>query len=120
PSQIRQKKSFLTKVTIHQCLDHLKEAYRQREVYVGSWLPEPLLTDETSKSPEQIALQEEAVSFALLTMLERLNPVERAVFLLREVFGFPYAEIAEMVGKTEVNCRKIHSRGKAKISQKKL
>jgi RNA polymerase sigma-70 factor (ECF subfamily) len=114
-SQIRDRKSFLAKVTVNHCLNQLKSAQKKREIYVGTWLPEPLLLDVEQENPEETFLQRETLTYALLTLLQQLNPIERAVFLLREVFGFQYTEIAEIIGKTEMNCRKINSRGKAKI-----
>ncbi|WP_232695496.1 RNA polymerase sigma-70 factor [Brevibacillus daliensis] len=115
PSQIRNAKAFLAKITLNRCLDQLRSTQKKRELYVGAWLPEPLLKDLTSNDPEETILQRENISYALLTLLEQLNPVERAVFLLREVFDFDYSDINTIVGKTPSNCRKIHSRAKEKL-----
>lgn len=109
PDQIRSPKAFLTTVTTRLCLDHLKSAKVQRESYVGTWLPEPLLTEET---PAKIVKQNEMISMAFLVLLENLSPVERAIFLLREVFEYKYAEIARIVGKSEANCRQYYRSAK--------
>ncbi|HEY6541302.1 MAG TPA: sigma factor-like helix-turn-helix DNA-binding protein, partial [Ktedonobacteraceae bacterium] len=88
----------------------------QRESYLGPWLPEPLLTEDDPASPTSQAEMLESISMAFLVLLERLTPVERAVFLLREVFDYPYPEIAAIVGKEEVSCRQIFSRAKKFIA----
>ncbi|MXQ52446.1 sigma factor-like helix-turn-helix DNA-binding protein [Shimazuella alba] len=90
----------------------LKFAHKNREIYVGPWLLDPLLLDFGQENPE---LDFSPKRLALLTLLQQLNPVKRAVFLLREVFGFEYSEVAEIIEKTEANCGKINSRGKARI-----
>jgi RNA polymerase sigma-70 factor (ECF subfamily) len=99
---IRSMRAFLTTITTRLSLDHLKSARVQRESYVGQWLPEPLMTEE---SPFEIVRQREMVSMAFLVLLESLTPVQRAVYLLREVFDYPYAEISSIVGKSEAACR---------------
>lgn len=109
PATVTAPKAFLTTITTRLCLDHLKSAQVQREEYVGPWLPEPLVTEE---SPAQMVEQKETISMAFLVLLETLSPVERAVFLLREVFDYGYGEIAQIVGKSEVNCRQLYSRAK--------
>jgi RNA polymerase sigma-70 factor (ECF subfamily) len=88
------------------CIDQLRSARAQREQYIGPWLPEPLITEETAQIDEHLALAD-SLSMAFLVMLERLSPIERACFLLREVFDYPYPEIAQMVGKSEANCRQM-------------
>jgi len=94
------------------CLNHLQSVRVQRESYLGPWLPEPLLTEDDPESPTSQAERLESISMAFLVLLERLTPVERAVFVLREVFDYPYPDIAEIVGKEEVSCRQILSRAK--------
>jgi RNA polymerase sigma-70 factor (ECF subfamily) len=84
----------------------------RRETYVGQWLPEPLLTDDGAADPAAHAEQADSLSMAFLLLLERLSPVERAVFLLHDVFGYGYDEIATIVGKTEANCRQLASRAR--------
>ncbi|MDF2964345.1 MAG: polymerase sigma-70 factor, family protein [Paenibacillus sp.] len=113
---IRNEKAYLVKMTTNRCLNILSSSRVQREVYPGPWLPEPDIK-EGFYSPEEQMVQEETVSYALLVVLQQLSPVERAVFLLREVLGYDYTEIAEMLDKTEANCRKIYSRVKPKIQQ---
>ena len=111
---IRSDKAFLTTVTTRLAIDHLRSARVQRETYYGPWLPEPLLT---SPEPDGAALAEEAdsLTFTFLVLLERLSAIERAVFLLREVFEYDYEEIASIVEKSEVNCRQIFSRARKHI-----
>jgi RNA polymerase sigma-70 factor (ECF subfamily) len=117
-SSIANKKAYLCKMITNRCLDVLKSARKKRETYVGHWLPEPLPCDlrEGGEDPQQSMVHREMVSYAVLALLQQLNPVERAVFFLREAFAFDYGEIASMLNKTAANCRKIHSRAKAKIA----
>jgi RNA polymerase sigma-70 factor, ECF subfamily len=109
---IASPKAFLSTVVTRLCLNHLQTARVQRESYLGPWLPEPLLTEDDPGSPTSQAEMLESISMAFLVLLERLTPVERAVFLLREVFDYPYAEIAAIVDKEEATCRQILSRAK--------
>src|SRR5438876_1364878 len=90
PETIRSLKAFLTTILTRLCMDQLQLARRKREVYVGPWLPEPILTTETAETgdPEKRVEMEESISLAFLMLLEQLQPFERAVFLLREVFGY--------------------------------
>jgi RNA polymerase sigma-70 factor (ECF subfamily) len=97
------------------CIDQLRSAKAQREQYIGPWLPEPLITEETSQIDEHLALAD-SLSMAFLVLLERLSPLERAVFLLREVFEYPYPEIARIVDKSETNCRQMVHRARQHIS----
>ena len=113
---ITSPKAFLSTMVTRLCLNHLQTVRVQRESYLGPWLPEPLLTEDDPESPISQAERLESVSMAFLVLLERLTPVERAVFLLREVFDYPYPEIAEIVGKEEVSCRQILSRAKKFIA----
>src|SRR5579883_3521769 len=101
---IQSPKAYLSTIVTRLCINQAASARAQREVYVGSWLPEPILTTPGSEGAEKV-LQEEALSFAFLVMLEQLGPLERAVFLLREVFEYDYPEIAAIVEKSEANCR---------------
>jgi RNA polymerase sigma-70 factor (ECF subfamily) len=111
---IRSLKAFLTTIIIRLCVDQLQLARRQREVYVGPWLPEPILTATTpaSEDPAERVDREESISLAFLVLLEQLQPFERAVFLLREVFAYEFAEIATMLDKSEAACRRSFSRAK--------
>jgi RNA polymerase sigma-70 factor, ECF subfamily len=107
---VRKAESFLVTVTTRLAIDRLRSARARREVYVGPWLPEPLLTDPAT--PETKAIEAEQLSLALLGALERLNPVERAVLVLRDVFDLEYAEIADILEKTPANVRQIAKRAR--------
>ena len=113
-STVNSPEAYLSTVVTRLCLDHLKSARVQREQYVGPWLPEPLLTAE---GPATALEQSESITMAFLLLLEQLSPVERAVFLLREVFDYSYAEVAEIVDKSEVNCRQIFARARQHLNQ---
>lgn len=115
---VEHPKAYLSKVVTRLCIDHLRSARVRRESYVGPWLPEPLLTDPAPGAAEQVE-RAESLSLAFLVMLETLSPVERAVFLLREVFGYGYDEIAEAVGKSTENCRQIAHRAKQHIEARR-
>ncbi|HLJ33371.1 MAG TPA: RNA polymerase sigma-70 factor [Ktedonobacteraceae bacterium] len=114
PETITSLKAFLTTIISRLCVDQLHLAHRQREQYLGPWLPEPIITPDTLDviSPEERVDREESISMAFLLLLEQLQPIERAVFLLREVFDYEYAEIASFLGKSEVACRQWFSRAK--------
>jgi RNA polymerase sigma-70 factor, ECF subfamily len=112
-AQVDNKKAYLCKMVTNACLDYLKSARKKREVYIGPWLPEPLLFQEND--PYSEVVKGELVSFAALLLFERLKPIERAVFILREVLEYDYQAIAEIVGRTEITCRKIYSRVKKKL-----
>jgi len=107
---VRSAEAFLVTVTTRLALDRLRSARARRETYVGPWLPEPLVVDEAH--PEALAIEASKLSLALLGALERLNPVERAVLLLRDVFDLEYAEIADIVDKTSANCRQLAKRAR--------
>ncbi len=119
PESIRTLKSFLTTIVHHLCLDHLKSAQAQRETYVGPWLPEPIITSDGASllSPLRQITDRESISMAFLVLLESLSPLERAVFLLREVFDYEYAEIAQIIERDEATCRQLFSRAKKHISE---
>ena len=114
-SEIREAKSYLTKMTVSRSIDVLKSARRRRETYVGPWLPEPDVNG-TENDPGDSVIIEESIHYALLVVMERLTPSERAVFLLRETFGFDYAEVAEALQMTEAACRKTLSRARKKLA----
>jgi len=107
---VRNPEAFLVRVTTRLALDRLRSARVQREVYVGPWLPEPLITDP--ETPETKAIEAERLNLALLGALERLNPVERAVLILRDVFDLEYSEIADVLDKTPANVRQIAKRAR--------
>ena len=111
---IRSPKAFLITIVSRLCINHLQSARVQREEYVGEWLPEPLVTDP-SGDPLGILQADESLSMAFLVLLERLTPVERAVFLLREVFDYKYSEIAAALNLTEANCRQILRRSRQHV-----
>jgi RNA polymerase sigma-70 factor, ECF subfamily len=112
---IESPKAYLSAITTRLSIDHLRSARVRREHYVGTWLPEPLVTDEVPHHAETA----DSLSMAFLVLLESLTPVERAVFLLREVFDYGYDEIAKVVGKSEENCRQIAVRARRQIEAKK-
>jgi RNA polymerase sigma-70 factor (ECF subfamily) len=116
--EIDSPKAYLSAVTTRLGIDHLRSARVRRERYVGTWLPEPVLTDPES----DVALHAEtadSLSMAFLVLLESLSPVERAVFLLREVFEYGYDEIATVIGKSEDNCRQIAVRARRQVEAKR-
>src|SRR5262249_802615 len=106
--------ALATAIVTRLCIDYLRSARARREVYVGPWLPEPLVTDDPGDLAEHAALSD-TLSMAFLVLPERLSPVERAVFLLREAFDYDYADIARIVGKSEANCRQILVRSHRRI-----
>ena len=109
-------KAWLTSVVTNLAIDQLRSARAQRETYVGEWLPEPLVDGE---DPAAVAEQADTLSMAFLLLLERLTPVERAVFLLHDVFGYRYDEIAPMVGRSEANCRQLGVRARRHVEAEK-
>jgi RNA polymerase sigma-70 factor (ECF subfamily) len=122
PETIRSLKAFLTTILTRLCMDQLQLAHRKREQYIGPWLPEPILTPEAAEmaeagDPEKRVDMQESISLAFLILLEQLQPFERAVFLLREIFGYEFAEIASMLGKSEAACRRSFSRAKLHLQQ---
>jgi RNA polymerase sigma-70 factor (ECF subfamily) len=112
--EIRSPRAFLVTVITRLCINQLQSARVRREEYVGEWLPEPLVTDPGS-DPLGVLKIDESLSMAFLLLLERLTPMERAVFLLREVFEYEYAEIAKVLGQSEPNCRQILRRARQHV-----
>ncbi|MBW7455684.1 RNA polymerase sigma factor SigJ [Paenibacillus sepulcri] len=113
---IHNERAFLYKIVTNRCLDLLRSSAKKREMYVGPWLPEPLIDQGVPEAnPSDAYLRRESISTAYLLLLQQLNAVERAVFLLREIFHYPFDEIAEMVGKSSENCRQIFHRAKKSI-----
>lgn len=117
-SDVRSPRSYLSAVVTRLSIDRLRSAQAWREEYVGPWLPEPLLADRAEEIAEPTEL-DESLSMAFLVLLESLNPVERAVFLLREVFDYDYDEIAGIVGKSEDNCRQIARRARQSVAARR-
>ena len=115
-ADVTSPKAYLATVTTRLAIDHLRSARVRRESYVGTWLPEPLLGDD-SPGPAELAETSDSLSMAFLVLLESLSPAERAVFLLREVFGYEYREIADITGKTEAACRQIFARARRGIGE---
>jgi RNA polymerase sigma-70 factor (ECF subfamily) len=111
PTQPASTKAFLSAVVTRVSIDVLRSARVRRETYVGQWFPEPLLTDPY-EDPERSAELADSVSMAALLLLERLTPLERAVFVLREVFGFGFPEVAVAVGRSEAACRQLAVRAR--------
>lgn len=116
PDDVRSPRAFLATVVVRLCMDELRSARAKREVYVGQWLPEPLMTTGRADLTDTLVLRE-SLSFAFLLMLEKLSPLERAVFVLREVFDYDYSEIALMVEKSEANCRQVFHRARQRLSE---
>jgi RNA polymerase sigma-70 factor (ECF subfamily) len=113
-SVVHSPAALLTTMVTRLAIDRLRSAERRRVEYVGPWLPEPLVSEF---EPAEVVAEAEQLSLALLATLERLNPVERAVFLLRDVFDFDYSEIAEIVKKTDANCRQIGRRARTRVGE---
>jgi RNA polymerase sigma-70 factor (ECF subfamily) len=111
-------RAWLSTVTTRLAIDHLRSARARRERYVGPWLPEPMLADPEPGADEHAELAD-SLSQAFLVVLETLSPVERAVFLLRDVFGYEYAEIAGIVGKAEANVRQLASRARRHVAERR-
>jgi len=111
---VREPKAFLSKIVTRLCLDALKSARAQREIYVGPWLPEPVIGEGAMTLDEATELAQD-VSNALMLALERLTPSERAAFLLHDVFDSSYAEVAEALDRSEAACRQLTSRARAHV-----
>jgi RNA polymerase sigma-70 factor, ECF subfamily len=120
PDNVERPAAWLTTVVARIALDHLKAARHQREVYVGPWLPEPVVSDPRSaaqRGPEEMAELAQSLTMGFLHVLETLGPVERVVFVLADVFDMPYAEIAEVVGKSPAACRQLASRARRRVRE---
>jgi RNA polymerase sigma-70 factor (ECF subfamily) len=118
PAQVESPKAYLSTIVTRLCLDHLRSARVQREEYVGPWLPEPLVSEQAPDVAETAALHE-SLSMAFLVLLESLTPVERAIFLLHDVFGYDFAEIARIVGRSEANCRQLARRARGYVEARR-
>ena len=114
PTRPTSPKAFLSAVVTRISIDVLRSARVRREQYVGEWLPEPLLTDPY-EDPARSAELADSVSMAALLLLERLSPLERAVFVLREVFAYDFADVAAAVGRSEAACRQLLVRARSHI-----
>ncbi|MEW2297224.1 RNA polymerase sigma-70 factor [Streptomyces sp. NPDC006743] len=115
-TQVEVPEAWLTKVLTNLCLNQLASARVRRETYVGQWLPEPLLAGDPMLGPADTAEQRESVSYAVLAVLERLTPAERAVYVLREAFGYPHREIAEILGISEAAGQQLYHRARKHVA----
>ncbi|MET9904384.1 RNA polymerase sigma-70 factor [Streptomyces sp. NPDC006446] len=115
-AEVERPGAWLAKVVTNLCLNRLTSARARRERYVGPWLPEPLVTADGALGPLESAEQRDAVSLALLVLLERLTPTERAVYVLREAFAYGHREIAEVLELSETNCRQLYRRAVRRIA----
>ncbi|MBM7438006.1 RNA polymerase sigma-70 factor [Streptomyces sp. HB132] len=115
--RIEVPEAWLTKVLTNLCLNQLTSARARRETYVGQWLPEPLLAGDPMLGPADTAEQRESVSYAVLTLMERLTPNERVVYVLREAFDYPHRRIAEILDITEAACQQIFHRAKKHVAE---
>jgi RNA polymerase sigma-70 factor, ECF subfamily len=115
-SRVEDPRAFLVRVTTRLAIDRLRRAKARRESYVGPWLPEPILTRQ---DPAEDAAMAESVSMAMLVVLETLSPLERAVFVLREAFGMPHAEIAEVLGRKEEAVRQLARRAREHVRERR-
>ncbi|MEU7318216.1 RNA polymerase sigma factor SigJ [Streptomyces sp. NPDC007083] len=122
-AQVREPRGYLVRVTTRLAVDRLRQVQSRREAYVGSWLPEPVLTGPgpVAQGPDgaERAMLAESVSLAVLVVLESLSPLERAVFVLREAFGFPYAEIAGTLERSETAVRQLAGRARRHVAERK-
>ena len=117
-AEISSPRAYLSAITTRLAIDYLRSARAQRETYIGPWLPEPVVDDVVS-DPSGHAEMADSLSMSFLVVLETLSPVERAVFLLREVFDYGYQEVAEIVGKSEANCRQVANRARHHLEERK-
>jgi RNA polymerase sigma-70 factor (ECF subfamily) len=115
--EIKNPKAYLVKIITNLSINYLKSAKKTRENYIGLWLPEPLMKEKIIETSKSIDLYH-SLSIGMMVLLEKLSPSERAVFLLKEVFSYEYAEIAEFLEKEEVNCRQIFARAKKHLGGK--
>lgn len=116
---VESPKAYLAAVTTRLAIDQMRSARTRRETYVGTWLPEPIVAD-LYEGPEQMAELSDSLSMAFLVLLESLSPVERAVFLLREVFDYPYEDIAQIVDKDVANCRQIFGWARQHLASRQI
>ena len=115
-TEIADPKAYLATAVTRLGINYLGSARVRRETYVGDWLPEPVVVPADGPGPAEHAELADSLSMAFLVLLEALSPVERAVFMLREVFGYGYPDVARITGKTEVNCRQIFARARQRIA----
>ncbi|MEZ7003128.1 RNA polymerase sigma-70 factor [Streptomyces sp. AD55] len=118
---VREPRAYLVRVTTRLAIDRLRQVRARGETYVGPWLPEPYITDLAATEPDaaEHAVLADSVSLAVLVVLESLSPLERAVFVLREAFGYPYAEIASMLERTEAAVRQLAGRARRHVDERR-
>ena len=114
---VESPKAYLSAIVTRLAIDQLKSARVRRETYVGEWLPEPLVTDEGAGDPAALAEQADSLSMSFLVLLERLTPVERAVFLLHDVFDYSFGEVGEIVRKSPATCRQHAVRARRFVAE---
>ncbi|MGW7088474.1 RNA polymerase sigma factor SigJ [Streptomyces sp. NPDC054871] len=119
PSQVREPRAYLVRITTRLAIDRLRHVQSRRESYVGQWLPEPLVTDYGPRVPDtaEQAVLADSVSIAVMVVLESLSPLERAVFVLREAFGFPFSEIALTLDRGEPAVRQLAARARKHVDE---
>ncbi|MGK5543476.1 RNA polymerase sigma-70 factor [Streptomyces sp. URMC 127] len=119
--EVRDPRGYLVRVTTRLALDRLRQVQARREAYVGPWLPEPIATDYGPAVPDtaERAVLADSVSLAVLVVLESLSPLERAVFVLREAFGFPFGEIAVTLDRSEASVRQLASRARRHVDERR-
>ncbi|WP_199552076.1 RNA polymerase sigma factor SigJ [Streptomyces sp. N35] len=120
-TDVKDARAFLVRITTRLAIDRLRQAQSRREAYVGPWLPEPVYTEFGDKVPDtaEQAVLADSVSLAVLVVLESLSPLERAVFVLREAFGFPFAQIAETLDRSEAAVRQLAGRARKHVDERK-
>lgn len=118
-SELRQPRAYLSQLVTRLCLDHLRSARVRREHYVGPWLPEPLVDEAPLASPAAATALREDISLALMFALERLSPLERAAFILHDVFDLDYAEVALALGREQAACRQLAARGRKHVREQR-
>ncbi len=117
-SVVQQPKSYLVKAVTNKCINHLNKLKRERKDYIGPWLPEPIIASEENTGKQKVEMFH-PLSIGIMTMLEKLTPQERAVFLLKEIFTYDYDEIAEIIDKSNDNCRQIFKRAQQHLRDDK-
>ena len=114
---IEDVRAWLVVVVSRLCLDQLRSARVRHEAYIGPWFPEPLLETDGSNDPASVVMLDESVRLAMLIVLERMSPAERVVFVLHDVFDFPFEKVATMVGRTPATCRQLASRARRRVKE---
>jgi RNA polymerase sigma-70 factor (ECF subfamily) len=119
--EVREPRAYLVRITTHLAIDRLRQVKARGETYVGPWLPEPYVTDFGATVPDtaERAVLADSVSLAVLVVLESLSPLERAVFVLREAFGYPYADIAAMLDRGEPAVRQLAGRARKHVEERR-